>query len=170
MKIILFLFISLLIIAFPCKIYASYTLPYPGIMPGNKLYLLAEAIDYTKGFFAFGDFATFSYNLSQSDKYLIEAKTLFEYGQHELALRALKKSNLHINESKKAIELAAKHHKNISEKEKKLHSAIDKHNQILSKLYQELPEEVLWSEEDQVPVKLKLRKEINTAVNLRSSL
>src|SRR3990167_6873899 len=77
------------------KIYAqsSYVLPYPGEMPGNKVYKLNLIKEKLEKYFYFGNFSQFNYNLKYADKYLVEAKTLFEYKQFLLGDSALKKSD-----------------------------------------------------------------------------
>src|SRR3989338_9208325 len=74
---------------------AEYILPYPSIMPGNRLYSLLQLKDAFMNFWYFGDMAKVKYNLALSDRYLIEAKTLFEYKQYKLATNSLKKSTEH---------------------------------------------------------------------------
>ena len=57
---------------------SDYVLPYPSSMPGSKFYQIRLIWDEVKKYWYFGSFGQFEYNLKQSDKYLVEAKTLFE--------------------------------------------------------------------------------------------
>ena len=77
---------------------ADYVLPYPSYMPGNKLYKVGRVIDTHKRFWYFGSIAQTKYHLGLSDKYLVEAKTLFEYKQYMLGADALIRSNNEFNE------------------------------------------------------------------------
>lgn len=164
------LFILLFVFVFSSPAHASYTLPYPGIMPGNRLYVIGELFDKLKGFLAFGDFASFSHTLSQSDKYLVEAKTLFEYKQYLLGAYSLEKSNKQIILAREALDNAKDQKKDISEKEKILSSAIQKHNLILKELKSKLPDEFKWVDEDSPPVQININSDIQTAINVRSNL
>lgn len=147
---------------------SSYVLPYPGVMPGNKLYVVSNLIDSLKGIFSVGDFASFKYNLAQSDKYLIEAKTLFEYNQYPLAVRALKKSNSYFKKIVPNLHSAKSSGKNISEKNAILEAARQKHAEVLNKLKTEVPETFVWVAEKAEPVNLSLWQEIDSAISLRA--
>lgn len=165
-----FLLILLFIFIFSSPAHASYTLPYPGVMPGNKLYVVSELFDELKSFLAFGDFASFSYSLSQSDKYLVEAKTLFEYDQFLLASNALMKSNKQVILAGEALNSARLHGKNISEKEQTLLSAIQKHNSILERLLHELPGQYEWKDENRKAVVIPIHSQLQEAIVIRNSL
>lgn len=166
------LFFFILSLFFPQRIFAqsSYVLPYPGVMPGNKAYAIFEFVDNLKGQFSFGDFAQFSHNLSQADKYLIEAKTLFEYRQYPLALIALDSSNEKIRQAKEALLLAKKHKKPTSEKKGILKSAAEKHTEVLENILMYSPEEFIWEDENKNPEPLQIKSEIEDAIKLRNSL
>ena len=82
---------------FPYPAYASYVLPYPSVMPGNRLYEIMEFLTDIKLRMAFGTLATLKLHMHVSDKKIIEAKTLFEYNQYKLALAALEHSDDHIH-------------------------------------------------------------------------
>lgn len=88
----------LVLIIFICfltvpSVRADYVLPYPSVMPGNKLYRITRIVDQLKKYWYFGNIAQIKYHLGLSDKYLVEAKTLFEYKQYLLATDALKRSS-----------------------------------------------------------------------------
>lgn len=168
-----FLFIlTTIIISFICtsSAYAqtsSYVLPYPGIMPGNKLYNLNLVVDKIQEYFAFGDFAKFQYNLSESDKYLVEAKTLFEYKQYTLALVALNKSDLYLSHAYSSLVSAKKHGKDISDKNSKLKLASSKHSEVLNSIEGSTPEFFIWEDEKKAPVKLKLNEKLEKSIDIR---
>lgn len=157
------------IILIPPKIYASYVLPYPGVMPGNKLYFLFSILGKAQKYYAFGDFAQFKYNLSHSDKYLIEAKILFEYNQFPLALQALKKSDDFFKKTYPNLKSAKKHMKDISEKKKILYLASEKHKEILTDILSIVPDSFSWQDEKKPPVVLLLRHEILKSIKIRKT-
>lgn len=165
---VVFLF---LLFVFTSPVHASsYVLPYPGIMPGNKLYKVSEFVDFAKNFYSIGDFAQFKYNLSQSDKYLVEAKTLFEYNQYPLAARALQKSNDYFKKVPEVLHLAQKRGKNIQEKKTIYETAKEKHIEVLTKLKSELPESFVWQDEKKAPVTIQIGNLIDQSLQERSQL
>jgi len=167
-----FLAAFLLFFFLTSKVFAdsSYVLPYPSFMPGNKFYRLQEIKDTLLQYWYFGDFGQFTYNLKQADKYLVEAKTLFEYKQYLLAYTALQKSNKHFIKAPYYLEEAKKNHKNISENYKLLQEASRKHLEILNKLKKELPVNVTWSPEKATATELNLNNLINKAIKIRLAI
>ena len=125
----------LLFFLFPRNIFAesSYVLPYPSAMPGSIFYKLNLIQEEILKFWYFGDFGQFKYNLSQSDKYFVEAKTLFDYKQHFLAFQALQKSDKYFRKVKPAIFSAKRNGKNTTDKEKLLKEAAEKQEKIFRK-------------------------------------
>src|SRR3989344_2434627 len=85
--------IFLLVFVLVSRVEAAYVLPYPSYMPGNKLYTFSRFFDEVGRIWNFGSIASTKYALHLSDKYLVEAKTLFEYQQYLLALDALQRSD-----------------------------------------------------------------------------
>jgi len=81
------------------QVRAEYVLPYPSAMPGNKLYRIMRIIDELKKPLYFGSITRYKYHLSLADKYLVEAKTLFEYKQYLLAVDALERSDREFQEA-----------------------------------------------------------------------
>lgn len=148
---------------------SSYVLPYPGIMPGNKLYKLHTVFEELQKYFAFGNLSQFKYNLSQSDKYLVEAKTLFEYDQLPLAVAALQKSTQYFKKVYPSLLAAKKQGENISEKKILYESARNKHLEMLETLVDETPEEFTWQDEKKSPVQLFIHRELMEAIQARSN-
>lgn len=163
----------------PSKIYAetrtratinaSYVLPYPGVMPGNRLYFLFSILDTIQRYYAFGDFAQFKYNLSHSDKYLVEAKVLFEYNQFPLALQALKTSDDFFKKTYPNLKSAKKHMKDISEKKKILDLASEKHKETLRNILSTVPDSFNWQDEKKPPIILSLRHQILKSIKIRET-
>src|SRR3989344_5431061 len=77
---------------------SSYVLPYPSAMPGSNFYKLHVLYEQLSRYWYFGDFGQFKFSLRYADKYLVEAKILFEYKQYLLGYSALDKSNLYFQE------------------------------------------------------------------------
>jgi len=146
---------------------SSYVLPYPSFMPGNKLYIISEIKDKLSKYFYFGDFGKFKYNLSQADKYLVEAKTLFEYKQYLLGYKSLQKSNEYFTNIKSNLVNAKNSGKNIEDKEKNLTEASFKHVEVLEKMKEDVPETFEWIPEKASPTTLYLKKQIEDAIEIR---
>lgn len=149
-------FIVFLVVLFlPRAAVAAYVLPYPSFMPGNKLYQVSRFIDKMKRYWYWGNLSSYRYYLGQSDKALIEAKTLFEYRQYLLAVNALKRSDAalqHIPDSFKGAEFI---------------EAMEEHKKIIVKLLGELPEEFIWRPEREESQSLQIHEELKRALRLR---
>lgn len=146
---------------------SSYVLPYPSSMPGSVLYdfnLLKESI---LKFWFFGSLGQFKYNLKQSDKYLVEAKTLFEYNQALLALHALNTSDEYFGQVSVHLDKAKKEGKNVMGSREILGRASKKHIEVLNKLKDELPQTLDWNPEKDKPQTLMLRRDLNNSIELR---
>ncbi|MBI5412010.1 hypothetical protein HZA43_02425 [Candidatus Peregrinibacteria bacterium] len=143
------------LLSFPRGSNASYVLPYPSFMPGNKLYRVSRFIDEVKRYWYWGNLSSYRYYLGQSDKALVEAKTLFEYNQYLLAVKALDRSN------------AALQHVSDSLKGAEFREAMNEHKKVIGKLLGELPEEFIWRPEREKPQTLRIHEELNRALFLR---
>lgn len=137
------------------KASSDYVLPYPSFMPGNPLYRVNLLKDEVLKYWYFGSFSQFKYNLKQTDKYLVEAKTLFEYKQYLLAIRALQRSTFYFERANAGDQLLI------------LKKAAEKHTEVLRKLSKEVPETFIWQEEKSRPVALFLKNSIENAVLIR---
>jgi hypothetical protein len=146
---------------------SSYVLPYPSNMPGSVFYKLDLLHEIVSKFWHFGDFGQFEYNLKLSDKYLVEAKTLFDYRQYFLGNKALLKSNFYFSNSGPNLLRAKKNGKDISEKKEILRSASDKHIEELSKIKKSVPKSFVWHAEKLDPVNLSLENELINSIKIR---
>ena len=146
---------------------SSYVLPYPGLMPGNKLYRLKQITDYIGQYWTFGNFSRHKYELNLADKKLVEAKILFEYQQYPLAIKALESSNQHFQKAVYYLERAEKEGKDISQKMINLKAAAEKHKEVLETLKKELPEEFLWQPEKKEATELNLESALEEAIKIR---
>ena len=143
------LFVVALTIA--THVHEGYVLPYPSYMPGHKLYRVSRVLDDLKKYWYWGNIAGAKYHIGLSDKYLVEAKILFEYKQYPLALDALKRSD----------EQFQKISRDSSE-------ANEAHIVLLKKLMSELPESYTWQEEHQSPIVLDLHSALRRSIDIRN--
>lgn len=127
---------------------AEYVLPYPSFMPGNKMYRVSRIVDKLKEYWYFGNIAKSKYHLALSDKYLVEAKILFEYKQYLLAVDALQRSDDHFKKLPLYI-------KNDLQKQT-IREASDVHVRVLDELSQILPDEFQWRPERDAPTLLPI--------------
>lgn len=159
------LFLVVLIISRPAV--AAYVLPYPSYMPGHKLYRVARLIDEVKRYWYWGNLASYRYYLGQSDKALVEAKTLFEYRQYLLAINALERSDTALQRVPDSLNRAKDEGKNIEKYKREFGEAMDEHKRLIAKLKQETPEEFRWTPEKSDPQTLRIHEELNRALRLR---
>ena len=138
---VLFLFV------FPFPVAAEYVLPYPSYMPGNKLYTVSRIIDRLKAFWYWGDIGQFRYHLTLSDKYLVEAKTLFDYKQYLLAANALARSDLQFSQTTVNLSSARDHGKDISVLRQTLLRAETAHESVVRILLTDTPGTFTWTPE-----------------------
>lgn len=148
---------------------SNYVLPYPSNMPGSLAYDFHLIFEQISKYWYFGDFGQFNYNLKMTDKYLVEAKILFEYKQYLLAHRALKKSDLYFLNIKRSLLKAEKENKNIINKRFILKEASRKHIEILEKIDSNTPDIFIWEPEKALPTTLHLKKAIEDSVNIRKN-
>lgn len=148
---------------------SNYVLPYPSEMPGSKLYHLRLVLDEIKRYWYFGDFGQFDYNLKLTDKYLIEAKTLFEYKQYLLGYNALKKSDLYLVSIMPNLARAEKNGKNALKKKAAFNEALQKHIEVLEKMELETPDTFIWHPEKDLPTTLNIQKAILNSILLREN-
>ena len=146
---------------------SSYVLPYPSAMPGNIFYKLNLIKEEILKYWYFGDFGQFHFNLKRSDKYLVEAKTLFDYKQYLLALLALQKSDKYFGKIYPNLLSAKNKGKKLAEKETIFKEAAKKHIEELTKLKSSVPSVFAWTPERELPTNLKLWESIDTSILLR---
>ncbi|HVZ67446.1 MAG TPA: hypothetical protein VG917_04225 [Patescibacteria group bacterium] len=163
---------SLFLTVFSKQVFAesSYVLPYPGTMPGSKLYKLDLIKEKLSEYWYFGDFAQFDYNLQLADKYLVEAKTLFEYKQYLLGYNALEKSNSYFKNIPPTLVNAKRNGKDTSDKKAILDQAAKKHVEELIIMKKNVPQVFNWSPEKAAPTNLNLWKLIDDSIKARNSI
>ncbi len=163
----LLLFVFFLYLSTSANAQSTYVLPYPSQMPGNKFYTINQVIEKISYFWYFGNFGKTYYYQKLSDKYLVEAKTLFEYKQYLLAYKSLLKSNQYFEKIYPYLLSAKKEGKDISEKQKIFRQESLKHLEELNKLKNSTPEEFLWTPEKSKSIRLNIRSLIDTSENIR---
>ena len=166
---ITFLYLSF-VIGHWSLVHASYVLPYPSYMPGNKLYKISRIADQLKEYWYFGNIAKTKYYLALSDKYLVEAKTLFEYKQYFLALDALDRSSKYVQRLHVLILTSKQENKDISSMLPIIREYILVHESILNTLKNQLPSEILWQPEKQSSVLLPLHELLDAAIEKRKNI
>lgn len=148
---------------------SSYVLPYPSTMPGSKLYKIHVLWEYMQKYWYFGDFGQFTYNLKESDEFLVQAKTLFEYNQFLLGYEALQKSNQYFVKIYPNLMNATRHKKNISDYTILLQEASKKHIEVLEKMKQETPATFVWNPEKSTPTTLLIHALIDNTIAMRKT-
>ena len=164
------LFIALLLYFIPATdafAQSEYVLPYPGVMPGNRLYKVSQVVDYFQGWWSFGNLSSFTYHLSMADKKLVEAQTLFSYKQYFLGFQALQQSDIHFTKAQDHLTRAENEGKNILEKRGVLRNASVVHIKTLAMMERNVPETFVWRPEKEEAVTLQLKALIQEAVDQR---
>jgi hypothetical protein len=146
---------------------ADYVLPYPSFFPGSFFYKPKVLIDQISKYWYFGNFGQFEYNLKQSDKYLVQAKTLFEYNQYLLGVDALRKSNNYFSKVSPYLDKAEEKGENTIQKRSVLKSAAQKHIEVLFTIEKETPQIFVWNPEKGNSTTLYLKKELDNAISQR---
>lgn len=146
---------------------SSYVLPYPSAMPGSIFYKVNIFKEKIMELWYFGSFGKFTYNLRLSDKYLVEAKTLFEYKQYLLASQALNKSDEYFRRIKPELDNAGRRNKNIEQKKKIFESASLKHIEELNFIQTLVPEKFVWQPEKSASTNLNFKEQIEEAIKIR---
>lgn len=162
---VLFLFI------FKASVFAqsNYVLPYPSTMPGGISYKLHLIFEQISKYWYFGDFGQFDYNLKMTNKYLVEAKTLFEYKQYLLGYKALQKSDSYFINILPDLVRAGKNGKNTLQKRIVLKEARQKHIETLEEMKITSPDRFNWQPEKALPTTLDIKRTIENSVSIRKN-
>lgn len=139
-------------------------------MPGHLLYKVRLVQEYFEKFWYFGDFGQLSFNQRMSDRYLVEAKTLFEYKQYLLATKALDKSNDYFRKIPGNLLQAKKNNKIIVDKKERVFNEREKHIEVLEELRDDLPPQFVWQDEYKDAQNLELEELINKSIVIRKKI
>ena len=163
-------FLGMVSLLLTTTVFASdYVLPYPSYMPGNKLYKVSRLIDKLQNYWYWGNIAQEQYHLGLADKYLVEAKTLFEYNQYLLAADALNRSNQQFQLVRPYIVKAQKQGVDVKDILNIFSAAEEKHEEVLNILEKEVPETFVWTPEKDKPTNLPLHQLLEQAVVIRKN-
>jgi len=157
------------LIFFKTSVFAqsSYVLPYPSSMPGSLSYKIHLIYEDISKYWYFGDFGQFDYNRKMADKYLVEAKILFEYKQYLLGYKALGKSDQYFINILPNLIKAEKNGKNILQKKAVLDEASKKHIEVLRGIENNVPSVFIWEPEKSTPTTLNLKEALDISIQLR---
>jgi len=161
--IISFIILSFFVISHSSQIQASYVLSYPSFMPGNKLYKISRIVDQLNNWWYFGNIAQIKYHLGLSDKYLVEAKTLFEYKQYLLGVDALKRSTKQFQTLPLFVKQGISENKNMNSLISTISEAVVIHRSVLQEMKISCPEIFEWVPEKRAATELKLHDELDKA-------
>lgn len=167
-KIVLFSLLCSFFYLRPPVVLADYVLPYPSYMPGNTLYTVSKLADRLESWWYWGAVSQTKYHMRLADKYLVEAKTLFEYKQYVLAINALRMSDAHITQIPAYIELGKSQGKNMIEFELSFTAEKVVHQEVLRKLKTELPRTFVWTPEKDVATTLDIDGLLSRSIMLRT--
>lgn len=165
--------IGLILICFlllPQQVMADYVLPYPSFMPGNKVYRITRVIDELKRFWYFGTIARIKYHLGLSDKYLVEAKTLFEYKQYLLAADALTRSDRQLTGLPVLLTAGDSEKKDMSPLRLLVTESMSAHAGVLTALKDQLPPEFIWQPEKSAPTTLPIAGMLANSLQIRRDI
>lgn len=149
---------------------STYVLPYPSSMPGSLLYKIHLVKEKLMKYWYFGNFGQFEYNLKLSDKYLVEAKTLFDYKQYLLAYQALQKSDVYFKNIPQYLDKAKKENKNTKRKQNILKEAGKRHMEELNDISLKVPSSFIWKPEKSSPINLNIKDAIQNSIGIRKFL
>jgi hypothetical protein len=152
------------------QVRADYVLPYPSYMPGNKLYRISRILDQLKGYWYFGNIAKAKYHQGLGDKYLVEAKTLFEYKQYFLAQDALKRSDEEVGDISQYVSKAQEIGIDINELNKSISAEMRVHVSVLQAMKDQLPEEFIWRPEKAQAVNLPIASMLEHSTAIREKI
>lgn len=166
-KLLFALIFSFAFLHWPFSVRAAYVLPYPSFMPGNKFYPVMRLLDETKRYWYWGNLSSYKYYQGQSDKALVEAKTLFEYHQYLFAMDALQRSNRAVEEENTYLLRAGDEGIDLHLTRQIVLEAMSEHETVLKRLIDELPQEFVWTPEKQRAQVLSIRQELIDAQTIR---
>lgn len=121
----------------------DYVLPYPGLLPDNRLYFLKVARDHVIGFLIHEPLKKAEFNLLQSDKRLQAGVSLYEKdkNKHELVFSTISKGENYFEEAIVAAERAKAQKILISDFGYKLHGAQSTHKERVLQISKTVPVE-----------------------------
>jgi hypothetical protein len=123
-----------------------------------------------KNYWYWGTIAQIKYHIGLSDKYLVEAKTLFEYKQYLLATDALQRSDTELSGLTTRMSEGSREGKDMSSQKSILSDAMEKHITVLKEMKKQLPDEFQWTPEKASATNLSIGLLLDTSIGLRQKL
>lgn len=114
----------------------EYTLPYPGMLPGNPFYFLKTFRDMLMGFFISDPLKKAEFELLQSDKSVATSSVLFDKGENERASQSLTESIITFEQSLQRTKEARDEGIRVDDFVATLTLANKKHEEVISDLLQ----------------------------------
>ena len=170
MKYRIVILILFFMFAFTQSVRADYVLPYPSYMPGNKIYKISRIIDKVKFYWYFGNIAKEKYYMGLTDKYLVEAKTLFDYKQYLLAVDALTRSDNALIQVPQYIDGAQRDGVDTKILRATVSDAMTVHLSVLTDLKGRLPENFVWRPEKAKASDLQIAALMDSSIALRKQI
>jgi hypothetical protein len=167
--IICLLFIAFCLLFIP-SVRADYVLPYPSYMPGNKMYHVMRIIDQLKRYWYWGNIAQVKYHQGLGDKYLVEAKTLFEYKQYLLATDALARSDSQVAVIMPFIDKARQQGIDPKLLITSVAEEMSVHLSVLEVMKTQLPKEFVWTPEKAKATDLQIGTMLENSFALREKI
>jgi len=112
----------------------EYSLPYPGILPGNPLYSVKAIRDKFTEFLISAPDKKAKFELLQADKRLAASIDLFDQGKDSLGESTLSKSQNYLDNSLNQIVIAKKSNKFVGDISSKAKSSSEKQVEVASNL------------------------------------
>jgi len=139
-------------------------------MPGTIFYKIDKVIEFAEKYWYFGDLGQFTYSLKESDKYLVQAKTLFEYQQYLLAMDALQESDNYFQKTHLYLERAKKDGKDTANNEILLLQAAQKHVETVQFIETYVPKSFIWTPEKKASSSLQIYSALQNSIAIRKSI
>lgn len=149
---------------------SPYVLPYPSFMPGTIFYKVDRVIQFVQKYWYFGDFGQFTYNLKESDRYLVQAETLFQYKQYLLGFEALQQSDAYFQKTQPDLDNAKRDGKDTSDDELLLHQAAQKHIEVLEFIETITPPTFIWTPEKSAASTLNIHSQLQNSISIRQNI
>ncbi|HEX7041835.1 MAG TPA: DUF5667 domain-containing protein [Patescibacteria group bacterium] len=136
----------------PTPISVDYTLPYPGLLPNNPLYILKVVRDKIVSFFITNPSKRASFDLLQADKRLEAAYQLQKEGSKydDLVISTLSKGENYFDDSIIQIKSATSMGDDTAGQILTMHTASLKHMQVITQMMQNTSPQMKKNLEDQL--------------------
>lgn len=116
-------------------------LPPPGLLPTNPFYFFKTWFEEVRTFFILDPVKKVERYKELAEKRLAEAKALIEKGKDELAQKILTKYQKHLDKALVQAKKAEEKGRDVQEVLERVSEATLKHQQVLLRIYEKVPEE-----------------------------